>query len=191
MKRIALILTLALCIAFCGEVCAQRYLPGMRGIQVTGGFVDGIHKHGAKGYCFGAGIATYAKNANRWVLGAEYLSKEYAYKDIYIPKTQFTAEGGYYLMFLSDPSKTFFLSLGGSALAGYETSNWGDKLLFDGATIRNKDTFIYGGAITLELESYITDRIVFLINARERVLWGSTIGKFHVQFGAGLKFIIK
>lgn len=94
-------------------------------------------------------------------------------------------------MFLSDPSKTFFLSLGGSALAGYETSNWGDKLLFDGATIRNKDTFIYGGAITLELESYITDRIVFLINARERVLWGSTIGKFHVQFGAGLKFIIK
>ena len=40
-----------------------------------------------------------------------------------IPVEQFTAEGGYYLKFLSDRRKTFFLSLGLSALAGYEVSN--------------------------------------------------------------------
>ena len=35
---------------------------------------------------------------------------------------------------LSDGSKTFFLSAGISALAGYETVNSGKKLLFDGST---------------------------------------------------------
>ncbi len=35
-----------------------------------------------------------------------------------------------------------------------------------------KDAFIYGGALTLELESYITDRIALLANLRERCLSG-------------------
>lgn len=60
--------------------------------------------------------------------------------------------------YLSDRRKTFFRSLGLSALVGYETSNWGDKLLPDGATLLDKDCFIYGGALTLELETYLTDR---------------------------------
>ncbi len=175
-------------LALTGQANAQRYLPGMRGLELRGGFVDGVQK--PLNYYTGIGLSTYTKNGNRWVFGAEYLSKQYAYKDMQIPKAQFTAEGGYYFKFLSDPSKTFFLSIGGSALAGYETSNWGDKLLPDGATIRNKDSFIYGGAITLELETYLSDRIILLINARERILWGSDIGRFHFVFGGGLKFII-
>ena len=63
-------------------------------------------------------------------------------------------------------------------------------MLFDGATLRNQDAFIYGGAITLELETYLSDRLVLLVNARERILWGSSIGHFHTQFGVGLKIII-
>ena len=61
---------------------------------------------------------------------------------------QFTAEGGYYLKFLSDRRKTLFLSLGLSALAEYETSNRSEKLLLDGSTLLDKDCFIYGGALT-------------------------------------------
>ena len=76
-----------------------------------------------------------------------------------------------------------------TALAGYETSNWGDKELYDGSTLTNKDAFVYGGAATLELETYLTDRVIFLINARERALSSSSIGKFHTQFGVGFKFI--
>ena len=83
-----------------------------------------------------------------------------------------------------------FLSIGGSALLGYETSNWGNKLLYDGATLRAKDAFIYGGAITFEVETYLTDKLVLLLNVRERVMFGSSIGNFHTQFGVGLKFII-
>ncbi|WP_288739506.1 conjugal transfer protein TraO [uncultured Coprobacter sp.] len=175
-------------LALTGQANAQRCLPGMRGIEFKGGFVDGIEK--PTNYYVGMGLSTYTKNGNRWVFGAEYLSKQYEYKEWSIPKAQFTAEGGYYLKFLSDASKTFFLSIGGSALAGYETSRWGDKLLPDGATLRNTDAFIYGGAVTLELETYLSDKMVLLLNARERTLWGSSIGHFHFTFGAGIKFII-
>ena len=54
----------------------------------------------------------------------------------------------------------------------------------------DKDCFIYGGALTLELEAYLTDRIALLVNARERALFGSDIGKFHTQVSLGVKFII-
>jgi hypothetical protein len=193
MKRITIILTLVLCFALSGGAYAQRCLPGMRGIQVTGGMVDGFYSSSTKsetGYYFSAAMATYAKNCNKWVFGAEYLGRYYPYKDERLPVVQFTVEGGYYLNILSDPSKTFFLSLGGSAIAGYETVNWGDKLLFDGSTLQNRDRFVYGGAITLEIETYLSDRVVLLFTGHERILFGSDMTKFHTQFGVGLKFII-
>ncbi len=193
MMRTTIILTLALCFALTGGAYAQRCLPGMRGIQVTSGMVDGFYSSSNKnetGYYYGLSMATYAKHGNKWVFGAEYLQRNYPYKETRIPVTQFTAEGGYYLNILSDPSKTFFLSLGGSAVAGYETVNWGDKLLFDGSSLRNRDRFVFGGAITLEVETYLTDRVVLLLTWRERFLSGSDVSKFHTQFGIGLKFII-
>ncbi len=193
MKRLLFILTLVLCFAFSGGALAQRQLPGMRGIQVTGGMVDGFHSKDNRnelGYYFGLSMAIYAKSGNKWVFGAEFLNKYYPYNEDRIPVNQFTAEGGYYLNFLSDNSKTVLFSLGASALAGYETSNWGEKTLFDGSTLRNEDAFIYGGAITLEMETYLSDRIVLLLTARERVLWGNSTGRFHTQFGLGVRFII-
>ena len=190
-KHIFIMMLFALCLTSF-QAHAQRYLPGMKGLQVTAGMTDGVHWNANTDFAYhiGAAYSVYTKNANRWVIGGEYLEKHYPYKDLQIPVSQFTGEGGYYLNFLSDRKKTFFLSLGLSALAGYETSNWGDKLLSDGSTLMDKDGFVYGGALTLELESYITDRVVFLINARERCLFGSSVGKFHTQFGIGLKIIM-
>ena len=193
MKKLSIILTFALCLVFIDQAYAQRCLPGMQGIQVTGGMVDGFYSSDNKnelGYSFGASMATYTRNANKWVFGAEFLNRYYPYKEDRIPVSQFTAEGGYYLKFLSDRNKVVLFSLGGSALAGYETSNWGEKRLFDGSTLRDKDSFIYGGAITLEMETYLSDRIALLLTGRERILWGTSTGHFHTQFGLGLKFII-
>lgn len=193
MRLLSFNIVLVLCLVFADQAQAQRQLPGMRGIQVTGGMADGFYSPATDsqtGYYFGAAMAVYAKKGNKWVLGAEFLNTYYPYKENRIPVAQFTAEGGYYLNFLSDNSKTILFSLGGSALAGYETSNWGEKLLFDGSTLRNKDGFIYGGAVTLEMETYLSDRVVLLLTARERVLWGTTTGHFHTQFGLGLKFIV-
>ena len=125
---------------------AQRYLPGMKGLQVTAGMADGVHWNSDTDFAYhiGAAYSVYTKNANRWVIGGEYLHKKYDYKDMQIPVEQFTAEGGYYLKFLSDRRK----------------------------------------------EAYLTDRVALLLNARERALFGSDIGKFHTQVSLGLKFII-
>ncbi len=172
---------------------AQRCLPQMKGIQLTSGMADGFYNRSNRnetGYYFGTALSSYTKNGDKWVFGGEYLLKYYPYKVIGIPIAQFTAEGGYYWNFLSDAGKTFFLSIGGSALIGYESVNRGEKLLFDGSTLSNDDAFIYGGAATLELECYLTNSIALLLNARERCLWGGSTGHFHAQFGAGIKFIL-
>lgn len=190
-STIFIMILFALCLNF-NQAHAQRYLPGMKGLQVTAGMADGFHWNGKSDFAYhiGAAYSIYTKHADRWVIGGEYLEKRYDYKDIRIPVQQFTAEGGYYLNFLSDRRKTFFLSAGLSALAGYETSNRGNKLLPDGSTLLGKDAFVYGGALTLELETYLTDRMVLLLNIRERAMFGSSIGTFHTQVGIGMKFII-
>jgi hypothetical protein len=181
-----------LCLALIGQAHAQRCLPGQKGLQLTAGAVDGFQFKNEDGQAFSAGLAlsTYTKNGNRWVFGAEYLQKKHEYKDILIPVSQITAEGGYYYKFLSDPSKTVFFSVGASAMAGYETVNWGESLLFDGSTITSDDSFLYGGAVSFEIETYLSDRIVLLLNVRERILGGSSISLFHTQIGVGVKFIL-
>ena len=165
-------------------------MPGMRGIEVKANLADGFRPGGNDGgYSFGAALSTYTKKGNKWVFGGEYLMRNNPYKDTGIPVAQFTAEGGYYFKVLSDARKIVFLYAGASALAGYETVNWGDRTLFDGSTLRDRDAFVYGGALTLDMEIYVADRIALLVNLRERCLWGGDTKKFHTQCGLGLKII--
>lgn len=186
-----LFMILASLALFTGQAHAQRCLPKMQGIEVRANMVDGFNPGGNDGgYSLGAALSTYTKGGNKWVFGGEYLLKNKPYKEKKIPVAQFTAEGGYYLKVLSDARKMLFVYAGASALAGYETVNWGEKVLPDGALLRDKDVFIYGGALTLDVEFYVADRIALLANLRERCLWGNSTGHFHTQFGLGVKFII-
>lgn len=191
MKRIFFILiTLSL---LSGRANAQRHLPGQKGLQITAGTVNGftIDKRNPDFAAHaGAALSTYTKNGNRWLFGGELLEKCHRYKSWCNPQMQFTGEGGYYLNVLSDKSKTVFCSAGLSALAGYETILHNKKPLPDGATILNKDAFLYGGAITLETEIFLADWLVFIANIRERALAGSSVGLFNTQFGLGVKIII-
>lgn len=59
----------ALCLTF-NQAHAQRCLPGMKGLQVTGGMADGVHWNSKSdiAYYFGAALSTYTKNGNRWVI---------------------------------------------------------------------------------------------------------------------------
>lgn len=192
MKQSFIILTVLLAL-FAGQAHAQRCLSGMRGVELRAGMADGWYSNANRaktGYYFGAALSTYTKGGNKWVFGGEYLLRNNPYKDIHIPTAQFTVEGGYHYNFLSDARKIFFLYIGGSALAGYETTNWGEKVLFDGSRLTGKDAFVYAGALTLDLEIYISDRVALLANLRERCLWGGSSKNFHTEFGAGIKFII-
>ena len=191
MKRLLFIILLfGVCLTF-NRAHAQRCLPGMRGIQLTGGLSDNMRWKNGDGFGYHAGIAvsTYTKNAHHWVVGAEYLEKRYGYRDCLYPASQFTGEGGYYHTFFSSPGKVLFLNLGVSALLGYETVNGGKKLLDDGAALHRCESFIYGGAATLEAEGYLSDRVVLLLRLRERFVWGGASGRCHCQYGIGVKYI--
>ena len=163
MKRLLFIILLFGVCLHVNQAHAQRCLPGMRGIQLTGGLSDNMRWKNGDGFGYHAGItvSTYTKNTHHWVVGAEYRKK------------------------------TFFAALGLSALAGYETVNWGESLLPDGSRLTDENNFIYGGALTLELSAYVTDKIVLLVNGRQRVLFGGDCGKFHTQVGVGIRFMIR
>lgn len=184
MKARVLFLVTLLSVLFMGRAEAQRCLPKMRGIELKAGL------NGADGYVLGATLSSYAKGGNKWVYGVEYLQTNHDYRSTTIPAAQFTAEGGFYYNFLSDAKKVVFLYAGASALAGYETVNWGDKVLYDGARLHDSDAFVYGGAVTLDMEVYVADRLALLASLRERCLWGGDTRKLHTQFGIGIKFII-
>lgn len=186
------ILFCLLALSIISPMQAQRFLPGQKGFQLTASAVDGFNlKNGDKqAFAIGIAFSNYRQFGDHWVFGAEYLQKKHLYKKELIPTSQFTAEAGYYMSYYASPRKTFLFSIGLSGMAGYETVNWGKALLSDGATITNKDAFLYGGALSLEVEAFLSDRTILLIHGRERLLLGSSINKIHLQVGVGIKFII-
>lgn len=192
MKRIrkSLLLFVAMLALTVGQAKAQRCLPGMKSVQFTADMADGFYSHSNHsdaGFVFGLSVSTYTKGGNQWKFGGEIMQRYYPYRNTRIPLSQYTGECGYYYNFFSDPKKTFFLNIGGSALMGYESANSGKKLLSDGAILRKTESFIYGGALTLEAEAYLSDKVVLLFRLRERILWGSAVNNFHTQYGLGIK----
>ena len=129
MKRLLFIILLFGVCLHVNQAHAQRCLPGMRGIQLTGGLSDNMRWKNGDGFGYHAGIAvsTYTKNAHHWVVGAEYLEKRYGYRDCLYPASQFTGEGGYYLKLPFRPEEDVLRRTGAVRLAGYETVNWGER----------------------------------------------------------------
>ena len=121
MKARVIILVALLSVLSMGRAEAQRCLPKMQGIELRAGLNE------ADGYVLGAALSSYAKGGDKWVYGVEYLQTNHGYRSTTIPAAQFTAEGGYYYNFLSDAKKVVFFYVGASALAGYETVNWGAR----------------------------------------------------------------
>jgi len=169
------------------SVQAQRRLHAQQGLQATIGKVDGWRKHTIH---TGLVMSQFTKNGHQWKFGAEYLRKKYLYGEQFIPLEEITGEAGYYRTVLSDRSKTFFISAGLSGMAGYELVNRDNTLLDDGSTLVSQSKFIYGGAISFEIETYLTDGIILLTGFRQRILPSSTVNKFHNQLSIGVKFII-
>ena len=149
---------------FGGRAMAQRCLPGMSAVEIKADMADGFYTGNSRncGYSLGVFYSVYKGNANTW---------------------------SFHL--LSDYSQTFHLYGGVSALGGYETVNWGKSVLSDGSTLHDGDNFIYGGALNLQAEFYLSDKIALTANIKERFTFGSDVQIFHMQYGVGVKFIIE
>lgn len=185
-----LIASIAMLSLFGGEAMAQRLLPGMSAVEVRADMVDGFYTGNSRdcGYSFGVYYHYLIGNANTWSFGGEYLQtyKPYGEKGR-IPVAQFTGEIGYNLHLISDYSQTFHLYGGVSGQAGYETVNWGESKLKDGATLHNGDAFIYGGAVTLSADFFLSDNFAIGANVKERFVFGNDTGHFRFSYGVQLK----
>ena len=195
MKKIMIIFAAMMLSLFGGKAMAQRTLPGMKSVEVKANMVDGFYTGSARncGYSFGVYYSVFkGNNANEWTFGGEYLQtyKPYGEKGR-IPVADFTAEVGYNLHLFSNYSQFFHLYGGISALGGYETVNWGKTLLSDGATLHDSDAFIYGGAINVQADFYLSDRIALTANLKERFIFGNSTGHFRFSYGLGVRFIIE
>ena len=192
--RKAMIIFAAMLALFTGQAMAQRCLPGMSAVETKANMADGFFTGNSRdcGYSFGVSYSVFKGNANTWSFGGEYLQtyKPYGEKGR-IPAAQFTGEVGYDLHLLSDYSQTFHLYGGVAALGGYETVNWGKSVLSDGSTLHDGDNFIYGGALTLSADFYLSDKIALTANVQERFTFGSDVQIFHTTYGVGVKFIIE
>ncbi|WP_420377636.1 conjugal transfer protein TraO [Segatella copri] len=71
----------------------------------------------------------------------------------------------------------------GSKRFGIQYLGWSDLA-------EQGSVFIYGGAVALETEIYLSDAIALTASVKERLVWGNSTGHFHTQFGIGMKFII-
>lgn len=192
--RKAIMIIAAMLTLFGGRAMAQRCLPRMSAIEVRADMVNGFYTGNSRncGYDFGVFYSVFKGNANTWSFGGEYLQnyKPYGEKGR-IPVAQFTGEVGYNLHIVSDYSQTFHLYGGVWVLGGYETVNWGKHTLSDGSTIRNGDAFIYGGALTLSADFYLSDRLALGAHIKERFVFGNDTGHFLTQFGVHVKLTIE
>ena len=75
-----------------------------------------------------------------------------------------------------------------AALGGYEQLNEDKKLLPDGATLLDRSHFVYGGAVHGSVEVFLTDRVLFLVKAQGRFLFGADVHRFRPAVSAGLRF---
>ena len=191
MKKILAIFAVAVFSLCGGKAFAQRCLPGMSAVEIKADMADGFYTGNSRncGYSFGVFYSVYKGGANTWSFGGEYLQtyKPYGAKGR-IPVAQFTGEVGYNLHLLSDYSQTFHLYGGVSALGGYETVNWGKQLLPDGSIIQAEDAFIYGGAVTLSADIYLSDHVALGAHIKERFVFGNDTGHFLFAYGLHLKY---
>ena len=105
---------------------AQRCIPGQIGVEPTAGTLDGFlfrNPYAARRFFRAGGRKPIQRGQTRWAFGIGYLQKDYTYKSINLPKSQFTADAGLLLRLLSDRGRNVVLSGGFSAAAGYETTN--------------------------------------------------------------------
>ena len=169
---------------------AQRLIPKQRGIEVLGSvpLIKGEKLFTGDNFGIGISLTRYLKRENYTFVGVEYEQQNMPYRSYNVKLKDALLQVGYMHPVLSDRGKNVFLYGGISALGGYEELNEDKKLLPDGATLLDRSRFVYGGAVHGSVEVFLTDRLLFLVKAQGRLLFGSDVHRFRPAVSAGLRF---
>ena len=189
-KKLILSACVAVAMAFSLPLQAQRLIPKQRGIEVVGSvpLIKGEKFLAADNFGMGASLTRSLGHENYTFVMAEYEQQNMPYRDYNVKLKDALLQVGYMHPVLSDNGKNVFLYAGISALGGYEELNEDEKLLPDGATLLDRSRFVYGGAVHGSVEVFLTDKVLFLIKAQGRFLFGTDLHRFRPVVSAGLRF---
>ena len=189
-KKIILSVCAAVAMAFSLPSHAQRLIPKQRGIEVVGSvpLIKGEKLFGGDNFGVGISLTHYLKRENYTFVGVEYEQQNMPYRSYNVKLKDALLHLGYMHPVLSDRGKNVLLYGGISALGGYEQLNEDKKLLPDGATLLDRSRFVYGGAVHGSVEVFLTDRILFLVKAQGRFLFGTDVHRFRPAVSVGLRF---
>ena len=189
-KKIILSACVALAMAFSLPSQAQRLIPKQRGIEVVGSvpLIKGEKFLAADNFGMGVSLTHYLGRENYTFVMAEYEQQNMPYRSYNVKLKDALLHLGYMHPIVSDNGKNVFLYGGISALGGYEQLNEDKKLLPDGATLLDRSHFVYGGVVHGSAEVFLTDRVLFLVKAQGRFLFGTDVHRFRPAVSAGLRF---
>ena len=191
-KNLILSACVAVAMTFSLPSHAQRLIPKQKGVEVVGSLplIKGEKLLAKDNFGVGVSLTRYLKRENYSFVGVEYEQQNMPYRDYGVKLKDALLHLGYMHPILSDNGKNVFLYAGISALGGYEELNEDKKLLPDGATLLDRSRFVYGGAVHGSVEVFLTDRILFLVKAQGRFLFGTDVHRFRPALSAGLRFNI-
>ena len=189
-KKIILSVCAAVAMAFSLPSQAQRLIPKQRGIEVLGSvpLIKGEKLFAGDNFGVGISLTRYLKRENYTFASLEYEQQNMPYRSYNIPMKDILLHLGYMQPILTDRGKNVLVYVGVSALCGYEELNRDKKLLPDGATLLDRSRFVYGGAVHSSVEVFLTDRVLFLVKAQGRFLFGTDVHRFRPAVSAGLRF---
>ena len=169
---------------------AQRLIPKQRGIEVVGSvpLIKGEKFLAADNFGIGASLTRYLGRENYTFVMAEYEQQNMPYRDYDVKLKDALLHLGYMHPIMSDNGKNVLLYGGVSALGGYEEINEDKPFLPDGAKLLDRSRFVYGGALHLSLECFLTDNVLLLLKGQGRVLFGTDVHRFRPALSAGFKF---
>ena len=189
-KKIILSVCAAVAMAFSLPSQAQRLIPKQRGIEVLGSvpLIKGEKLFAGDNFGVGISLTRYLKRENYTFASLEYEQQNMPYRSYNIPMKDILLHLGYMQPILTDRGKNVLVYVGVSALCGYEELNRDKKLLPDGATLLDRSRFVYGSAVHGSVEVFLTDRVLFLVKAQGRFLFGTDVHRFRPAVSAGLRF---
>ena len=189
-KKIILSVCAAVAMAFSLPSQAQRLIPKQSGIEVVGGvpLIKGEKFFGKDNFGLDISLTRYLKRENYSFVGVEYEQQIMPYRDYGVKLKDALLQVGYMHPVLSDRGKNVLLYAGISALGGYEELNEDKKLLPDGATLLDRSHFVYGGAVHGSVEVFLTDRVILLVRAQGRFIFGTDVHHFRPALSAGFRF---
>ena len=165
---------------------AQRLLPGQKAIAIN---METFSNHQvSKNYSIGLEFSTNHIRGNYHFWRTEYQRRTSTYKETKLPIETFLAAGGYSFYVLGLPSKRINLNTAIEATGGYQLINNNNRLLADGAEIKNESGFVYGAGGRLSIETYLTNTIIIYLHGKAQYIWGTKYNQFRPSAGIGLRF---